>query len=135
MAILSGCTNLIVSGDQHLGIGATYDALGITECASPATINSQVWRANYNAVGGQHIDTSGNAYTLNAVWNVDYNVSVTYGPADTVSHSDAIKHARADGFLVVDITNMEATCSAHSYRTGLLQSPIWNFTIPVALPL
>jgi hypothetical protein len=132
---MNGCTNLIISGDQHLGIGATYDALGITECASPAAINSQFWRANYNAVGDQHTDQSGYPYTLNAVWNVASNLTLTDTPSGTVSKSDAIKHERADGFLRVDISNMMATCAAHSYRTGILPNPMWNFSFPVSLPI
>lgn len=55
-------------------------------------------------------------------------------PEQTIAEDDAIKQARGDGFLVVDINSMEATCSAHSYRTGILQSPMWDFTVPVSLP-
>jgi PhoD-like phosphatase len=134
MEILSGCTNLILSGDQHLSIGVTYDDYGITECASPAAVNSIWWRRNDNVVGEKHVDLHGNEYTLHAVWNIDDAVSLQYDPFQTIAAPESEKQLRADGFLVVDITNMEATCATHSYHTGILQSPVWELTVPLSLP-
>jgi hypothetical protein len=135
MEILSGCSNLVLSGDQHLAVGVTYEDYGITECASPAAVNSVWWRRNNNQVGSKHIDVEGNEYKLHAVWNVDYNVTMNYKtPAETIAARASIRQVRADGFLVVDINKMEATCATHSYHAGILQKPVWEFTVPVALP-
>jgi PhoD-like phosphatase len=135
MDILSGCSNLVLSGDQHLAIGVTYEDYGVTECASPAALNSVWWRRNNKKVGSTHVDLYGNEYTLHAVWNVDQNVTTRYKmPSETVNANASTKQVRADGFLVVDIINMEATCATHSYHAGILQSPIWEFTVPVSLP-
>jgi PhoD-like phosphatase len=136
MDILTGCSNLVLSGDQHLAVGVTYDDYGVTECASPAALNSVWWRRNNNKVGSTHIDLHGNEYTLHAVWNVDQNLTTRFKkPGETLNANASIKQLRADGFLVVDIIDMEATCATHSYHTGTLQSPIWEFTVPVSLPL
>lgn len=119
MKIFQGCSPLIISGDQHLGIVATYDNYGITECVTPAVLNSIFWRLNYNVPGGSYHDSYDNQYTLHNVWNVHPNVTSTYKrPSDTVFTDKDTKNARGDGFLTVDFDGNNAICSMHEYWFG-----------------
>jgi len=127
MEILKGCTNLVLSGDQHLAIVVSYDDYKITECASPAALNSVFWRLNRKEIGSSQTDLHGNQYTLHEVWNVGQQVITRFGrPGLTIGASEEVKDKRGDGFLMVEIDGKEASCSALSYRT--LVSSIWNHT-------
>jgi hypothetical protein len=132
MEILKGCSNLVLSGDQHVGLAVTHDDYGITECTSPAAVNSYFWRVNYNQTGASHVDPYGNQYTLHQVWNVDVAVSSNFTPLETVYASPDIRQSRADGFLMVTVNGIKAVCSAQSYRTA--QTSIWNHTVSLVLP-
>ena len=130
MEILQNCTRLVLSGDQHVSVAASYDEYGITECSSPAVLNSVWWRLNRNPLGESYEDFFGNAYTLHAVWNVDLNVTKSFRmPLDTleVDMSDETKELRADGYLMVNIRGDQAVCSAETYRAS--QRSIWEHAV------
>ena len=61
MNILEECNvDAILSGDQHLSIAVQYPEFGnITECVSPAAVNSVFYRVNDNPVGGVYRETNG----------------------------------------------------------------------------
>jgi len=127
MEIMQGCTNLILSGDQHMAIAVSYDEYQITECASPAVSNSIWWRLNQKEVGASHLDANGNQYTLHAVWNVEPEVYESYrSPVDMRGHvvSDEILDWRADGFLMVNVNGTKASCSTQTYQAS--QKTIWE---------
>lgn len=121
MDILSGCTPLIISGDQHLSIAVEYEGKDIVDCASPAAINDIWWRMNQNEVGKSHTDGWEHPYKLLAVWNVDKKVIDDYGCPKLTRTSlvtDEEKALRADGFLIVDMDGTKASCEGHGYRVG-----------------
>ncbi|GFH61962.1 hypothetical protein CTEN210_18438 [Chaetoceros tenuissimus] len=116
LEILQGCTNLVISGDQHIGFAVEYPEYEITDCAAPATYNSVFWRTNENAIGGTYIDSYGNQYTLKEVYHMPQDIR-TMTPASTVHSSAEIYSARGDGFLVVDFTNGTASCEMKGYES------------------
>jgi phosphodiesterase/alkaline phosphatase D-like protein len=59
MKIIEGCSSLVLSGDQHLGIAVTYDEYQVSECASPAVINDVWWRLNLRELGNSYQDDFG----------------------------------------------------------------------------
>jgi len=130
MKILHHCSHLVISGDQHLGIVVTYDDYGITDCASPAVLNSVFWRFNFHAPGSSCIDLWGNQYTLHNVWNVEKSIIEGYKlPRDTRYKTNTIKRGRADGFMTVVFDGNNAICAMHQYWLG--HNVLWNVTVPV----
>lgn len=134
MEITKDCTQLFVSGDQHLGIAVTYDDYGISECASPAASNDVYWRLNTLQRGQTHTNEFEMKYTLHNVWNVKKSVYERLGTAGNsrFGGNAVMKRNRADGFLMVDLNGATATCSMHSYRTG--PELIWDVTVPALNP-
>jgi hypothetical protein len=130
MEILKGCSNLVLSGDQHIGVVVSYDEYEITDCASPAALNTVWWRLNENEVGASHVDLHGNQYTLHGVWNVDPELAKNASsPHSTINQSATVKQKRADGFLMVVIDGNHATCSARSYQKE--DAAIWSHTATI----
>ena len=121
MGIIEGCSSLILSGDQHLGIAVAYENKygNVMECASPAVINDVWWRANLNEPGVMTKDGFGHPYRVLAAWNVDKKHWNTTNPnisSKTIQGSD--RSSLAEGFLMVDLDGHEATCEMHGYRSG-----------------
>jgi hypothetical protein len=130
MDIVKDCTQLLLSGDQHLGIAVTYDEYGVSECASPAAINDIYWRLNWLQEGRSHTNKFGMQYTLHKVWNVDKDTYQKYGNAKNTrfDDDDNMKKNRADGFLMVDLDGTTATCEMHSYRVS--PEKVWEVSLP-----
>uniref|UniRef100_A0A7S1YEB1 PhoD-like phosphatase metallophosphatase domain-containing protein n=1 Tax=Grammatophora oceanica TaxID=210454 RepID=A0A7S1YEB1_9STRA len=125
--IIDGCSNLIIAGDQHLGIAVSYDDYGVMECSSPAAVNDMFWRMNFNELGETHLDRFGHPYRLLNVWNVAEPLYTSYQfPYETRPLGDLVKDSRADGFLVADLSTEFPTCEMHGYRQG--QRMIWSTT-------
>merc|ERR1712113_1276284 len=96
--------NLVLSGDHHLGIVVTYDDYGVTDCASPAVLNSVFWRLNNRSLGGSYSDIWGHQYTLHNVWNVEDEILKNYRmPRHTRYRDKDVKSSRADGFMTVEL--------------------------------
>ena len=132
MNILKGCSPLVISGDQHLGIVVTYDEYGVTDCVAPAVLNSVFWRFNYGMPGASYVDIWGHQYTLHNAWNVDDDIKAQYAlPRDTRNETHDVKNARADGFMTVDLDGIVATCTMHEYWLG--HGVRWNVTVPAAV--
>ena len=134
MEIMQGCTSLILSGDQHMAVAVSYEDYQITECASPAVVNSIWWRLNMKPPGQNYLDLYGNNYTLHAAWNVDPILLRAYRmPLDMVGLgvSDEVKEQRADGFLMVNIIGDKAVCSAETYRAS--QQSMWEYETSLSL--
>ncbi|GKY95923.1 hypothetical protein MPSEU_000552900 [Mayamaea pseudoterrestris] len=129
MEIAHGCSQLIISGDQHVGLVASYDDYGMSECASPAAINDQFWRMNFEPVNTTIVDVFYNqSHTLLGSWNAEEWVWRNYRPFDTRAANDTIKAGRGDGFLMVNLDGQTATCEMHGYRLG--HETIWAVTVP-----
>jgi hypothetical protein len=136
MDIIHGCSNLILSGDQHLGIAVTYDDYNVTDCASPAAINTVYWRLNLNEPGGTYLDGFGHEYRLLHAWNVAEDLWSLPNPYSTMtSDNTTVLAERADGFMMVDLNGATATCAMHGYRNG--PSQVWSATVPAvaAMPM
>lgn len=127
LEILRGCTNVVISGDQHVGFAVEYPDYGIMDCATPATYNSVFWRINDKPLGVTHIDTHGNQYILREVYQMQQEIRAMT-PASTVHASPDIYSARGDGFLVVDITDSTATCEMRGYDYGNADNGFLNVT-------
>ncbi|KAG7361567.1 PhoD-like phosphatase [Nitzschia inconspicua] len=130
MSIIKDCTQLLLSGDQHLGIAVTYDQYGMSECASPAASNDMFWRLNSFEEGKSHMSGDGMQYTLHKVWNVKRNTYLKYENAKNTRlvDNDVMKKNRADGFLMVDLDGTTATCEMHSYRVS--PEKVWEVSVP-----
>jgi hypothetical protein len=130
MGIVKGCTQLLISGDVHLGIAVTYDEYGVSECASPAACNDVYWRLNRLEEGRSYTDDDGMQYTLHRVWNVKPGTVANYGNAGNTRYvaDDVMKRNRADGFLMVDLDGTTATCEMHSYRVA--PKKVWEVSVP-----
>lgn len=128
MEIASQCSPLIISGDQHLGIAVTYENYGISECASPAAINDIFWRLNFEIENQTTYDHYEQPYKLHRAWNVGESVWRNYRPNETRYETKSIKAARGDGFLVINLDGVSATCSLHEYR--LSHKVAWAVTLP-----
>ena len=128
MEIAKGCSSLILSGDQHLGLAVAYDDFGISECASPAAINDQFWRLNFEAENSTVTDYYNEQHRILRAWNVEETVWRQYRPVDTRYANDTVKAARGDGFLMVDLDGETATCEMHGYRQG--PDLVWAVTVP-----
>lgn len=138
MEILQNCAPLVISGDQHLSIAVTYDDYGVSDCASPAVINSVWWRWNTREEGKTYVDSFGHEYTLLKVWNAEDSIVDSYTmPKETISAPESVKRARGDGFLFVRFDGENATCEAHSYRdlgSGAGSELMWKAQVPAAVP-
>lgn len=132
MDIVSGCSPLILSGDQHLGIAVAYDDYGVSECASPAVINDVFWRMNTYSLNETHVDGFGHRYRLLNAWNPHDDVLSLRSPWTSRWKSDEVKAKRADGFLMVELDGSTVTCSMRGYRNG--SEPIWSVGIPATSP-
>lgn len=129
MRILKGCSPLVISGDQHAGIVVTYDEYGVTDCVSPAVLNSVFWRFNYHAPNASYLDVWGHQYTLHNTWSVNDNILEQYQmPRMTRNSDNDVKKGRADGFMTVDLDGSVATCTMHGYWLG--HEIMWNVTVP-----
>ncbi|KAL3913192.1 MAG: hypothetical protein SGILL_006588 [Bacillariaceae sp.] len=131
--IVKGCSPLLLSGDQHLGVAVTYPEHGISECASPAAINDVFWRLNVMEPGTTSTMT-GVPYTLLNAWNVDPEAIEWYEAARySRGETDAwTRKRRAEGFLMVDLDGTSAACEMHGYHGQ--QEMIWDVTVPAADP-
>jgi hypothetical protein len=128
MDIAHGCSPLILSGDQHLGMVASYDNYGISECASPAVVNDQFWRLNFEPINTPIVDYYNETHTMHRVWNMDDWVWQNFLPEETQLANDRVKAARADGFLMVNLDGQAASCEMHAYRLG--HELVWSVTVP-----
>jgi hypothetical protein len=130
MDIVQGCSQLLLSGDVHLGIAVTYDDYGVSECASPAASNDIYWRLNRLKEGLSYTDHDGLQYTLHKVWNVKPRTIAKYENAQNTRYvaDDLMKRNRADGFLMVDLNGNTATCEMHSYRVS--PKKVWEVSVP-----
>jgi alkaline phosphatase D len=124
MEIIQGCSPLILSGDQHLGIAVTYDDYDVMECASPAVSNDVFWRISVGKLNSTYIDGFGHSYRLLNVWNVHPDLLPKQTPYGTRFKGDVVKAKRGDGYLVVDLDGTKATCKMKGYRNG--PSLIWS---------
>jgi hypothetical protein len=131
MDIIKGCSNLILSGDQHLGLAATYEDYGVTDCVSPAVINTIFWRLNLNAPGESYHDDYGHEYRLLNDWNVEEDLWRLKNP-DSMNFTNSDQTSRADGFMMVDLDGRSATCSMQGYRKGSEQ--IWSVNVSAVSP-
>ena len=131
--IIKGCTNMVLSGDQHLGIAVTYDDFGITECASPAAINDYFWRLNV-LPEGTTTTKPGIKYTMLKAWNVNNNLIRTFGRGHRTRWATGghVLRSRAYGFLIADFDGSVGTCEMHGYRAG--QGKIWEVEVPALNP-
>eukprot|EP00559_Dactyliosolen_fragilissimus_P006889 CAMPEP_0184870946 /NCGR_PEP_ID=MMETSP0580-20130426/39326_1 /TAXON_ID=1118495 /ORGANISM="Dactyliosolen fragilissimus" /LENGTH=731 /DNA_ID=CAMNT_0027373343 /DNA_START=60 /DNA_END=2252 /DNA_ORIENTATION=+ len=119
MEILNGCSSLILSGDQHLGIAVTYDDYNVSDCASPAAINSVFWRLNYNNLNETHTDAFGNKYTLHNAWNIEESVLSNHKePSKTRNQNKTVKNDRGDGFMTIRFDGSNAVCAMNEYWLG-----------------
>ena len=121
MGIIEGCSSLILSGDQHLGIAVTYENEygNVMECASPAVVNDVYWRINLEEAGALTSNGFGHPYQLLATWNVDKKYWNTTDPRtsrDTIRGSN--RSSLAEGFIMVDLDGQKVTCEMHGYRNG-----------------
>ena len=132
--ILQGCSQLVISGDQHVSFAVTYPDYNIHECTSPAVVNTIFWRTNDKPIGITYKDNYGHQYTLHNIWNVPQDLRERFDlPGETIGISDtATKKARGDGFLMVHLGDSTATCEAHSYRDSAVEREsdlIWRVEV------
>lgn len=134
LGILKGCSQLMISGDQHVSFAVTYPDYNISECTSPAALNSVYWRTSDKPINNTYTDEFGHQYTLHNIWNVPSDIRDQINlPRDTKFGSDELKKARGDGFLMVHLGDSTATCEAHSYQDSDVEGVselVWRVEVP-----
>lgn len=130
MEIIKGCSRLVIAGDQHVGIAVTHDDYGVSQCSSPAAINDQFWRLNFEPLNKSVLDLTNQQYRVLRVSNIEESVWRNYRPIETRTMDDSIKAARKDGFLMIDFEDEKsAVCSMHGYRNG--HEVAWSVSVDV----